>query len=163
MQRRATTISQVAKRERGQNKVQVFDYKPHHMVLVVIGVIPFFIWRFYSHSIWPEFFAAAYLLTGVFALSVLIGYPGPDSRWFWKPVSLLCLLHCVFLAAFTFGAFTIDVTGIKPPTAMLFSLVITTMGVESVVWIRLMNKFLSRYGVSAKRRDPHRTRILHEK
>src|SRR5262249_25307194 len=134
-------------------------YRTRHTLIMLIGAVPFIIWSFQSRSIWPEFFLAAYLLTGVFVLSVLIGYPGPGNSWFWIPLLIFLALHCAILGVFTFGAFAIALTRIKPPTAMLFGSLLSAMGLEALIWTRLMQRWLLKYGSSKKKN--HASRLQH--
>jgi hypothetical protein len=115
-----------------------------HMVLIGLGALPFVVWRFSTRNIWPDVSVAAYLLTAFLFLTLLNGYPGRRSRWYWKVVTIMVIVHLVVLSMFVFGAFTIVATGIKPPTAMFFGLVIVILAVESWVSLRLIRMFLER-------------------
>lgn len=111
------------------------------MVLIGLGALPFLIWSFASRAIWPEVFVAAYLLTAFVFLTLMIGYPGPGSRWYWRLVAIMVTIHVVVLSMFALGALTIVTTGIKPPTMMFFGLVISIMTAEAWVALRLIQKF----------------------
>jgi hypothetical protein len=115
-----------------------------HMVLVGLGALPFVAWRFSTRNIWPDVSVAAYLLTAFLFLTLLNGYPGRRSRWYWKLVTIMVIVHIVVLSMFVLGTFTIVGTGIKPPTAMFFGLVIVILAVESWVALRLIRLFLER-------------------
>src|ERR1700726_3228022 len=121
LQQRKRTTTSASVRE-GTNVV--YRYRAMHMVFVGIGAVPFVIWRFASHSVWPDASVAAYLLTALLLLTLWNGYPGPGSAWYWKPVALMILLHTVVLTTLSIGALTIVNTGIRPPTAMFFSVVV---------------------------------------
>jgi len=114
------------------------------MVLVGLGALPFVVWRFGTRNIWPDVSVAAYLLTAFLFLTLLNGYPGLRSRWYWKLVSIMVIVHLVVLSMFVLGAFTIVSKGIKPPTAIFFGLVIVILAVESWVALRLVRMFLER-------------------
>lgn len=114
------------------------------MVLVGLGALPFVAWRFGTRNIWPDVSVAAYLLTAFLFLTLLNGYPGRSSHWYWKLVTIMVIVHLAVLLLFVLGAFTIAATGIKPPTAMFFGLVIVIMAVESWVALRLIRMFLER-------------------
>jgi hypothetical protein len=115
-----------------------------HMVLVGLGAVPFVVWRFGTRNIWPDVSVAAYLLTAFLFLTLLNGYPGLRSRWCWKLVSIMVIVHLVVLSMFVLGTFTIVSKGIKPPTAIFFGLVIVILAVESWVALRLVRMFLER-------------------
>lgn len=119
-------------------------YRRMHMAFVGIGALPFVIWRFRSNSIWPDASVAAYLLTAWLILTLMNGYPGPGSRWYWKPVVLMAILHLGVLSVLTMGAVAIVSTGMKPPTVMFFGLVTLALVMESWVALRLIERFLSR-------------------
>lgn len=123
-----------------------YRYRSKHMLLIGVGVIPFVIWGLRSHSIWPETSVAVYLLTACLALTLMIGYPGPRSRWFWKLVIVMVILHTAVLSGLVLGAFSIIATGIKPPAALFFTLVISVLGMESWVALRLIKRFLTKVG-----------------
>ena len=72
-------------------------YRRLHMVFVGLGALPFVIWRFRSYTIWPDASVAAYLLTAWLLLTLMIGYPGPGNRWYWKPVAFMVMLHTAVL------------------------------------------------------------------
>jgi hypothetical protein len=83
-------------------------------------------------------------LTAFLFLTLLNGYPGLRSRWCWKLVSIMVIVHLVVLSMFVLGTFTIVSKGIKPPTAIFFGLVIVILAVESWVALRLVRMFLER-------------------
>lgn len=121
-----------------------YRYRTIHMVYVGLGALPFVIWRFRSHSIWPDVFVAAYLLTAWLFLTLMIGYPGAGNRWYWKPVAVMFGFHSVLLSMLTMGAVAVLDTGIKPPTALLFTLVILLLAMESWIALRVIERFLER-------------------
>jgi hypothetical protein len=121
-----------------------YRYLRMHMVLVGLGALPFVVWRFSTRNIWPDVSVAAYLLTAVLFLTLLNGYPGHGSRWYWKLVTVMVIVHIVVLSLFVLGTFTIVAAGIKPPTAMFFGLVIVILAVESWVALRVIRMFLER-------------------
>jgi hypothetical protein len=140
-------------------RLGISRYRTRHTIIMLTGAVPFIIWSFRTRSIWPEFFLAAYLLSGVFVLSVLIGYPGPGNSWFWTPFLIFSALHCGILGVFTLGTLAIVFTGVRPPTAMLFSFLLTAMGIEALAWTRLMQRFLLKHGRSKKKN--HTSRLQH--
>jgi hypothetical protein len=140
-------------------RLGISRYRTRHTIIMLTGTVPFIIWSFQTRSIWPEFFLAVYLLSGVFVFSVLIGYPGSGNSWFWIPFLIFSALHCVILGVFTLGALAIVLTGVRPPTAMLFGFLLTAMGIEALIWTRLMQRFLLKHGRSKKKN--HTSRLQH--
>jgi hypothetical protein len=116
-------------------------YRPLHTVLIALGAVPIIVWKFYWRSIWVDFVFITYVLTAYTIVLLILDYPGRESPWYWKPVLVLLILHAVVIAAFAFAAFAIQVTGIKPPTAMFIGIALPAAFVESWVWIRLMDRF----------------------
>jgi len=113
------------------------------MVLIGLGALPFVVWRFATRNIWPDVSVAGYLLTAFLFLTLLNGYPGAKSRWYWKLVTIMVIVHLVVLSMFVLGAFTIVDTAIKPPTALFFGLVIVILVAESWLALRLIRVFSS--------------------
>jgi len=118
-----------------------FQYRRIHMAYIAAGAIPFVVWRFLSTTVWPDASIAAYLLTAWLFLTLLIGYPGPRRRWYWKPVMLMVALHILLLLALIIGARAVVESGVRPPTAMFFSLVIAALAGESWIALRLIERF----------------------
>lgn len=112
------------------------------MVFIGLGALPFVVWRFGTRNIWPDVSIATYLLTAFLFLTLLNGYPGRRTGWYWKFVTIMIFAHLIVLSTFVIGAFAIVGTGIKPPTAILFGLVIVILAVESRVALRLIRMFL---------------------
>lgn len=118
--------------------------QPAHGVRGFGPTLPFVIWRFRSHTIWPEASVAAYLLTAWLLLTLMIGYPGPGNRWYWKPVAVMVILHTAVLSGLTIGAVAIIHTGVKPPIAMFFGLLVVVLAMESWIAMRLFANFLNK-------------------
>ena len=87
-----------------------YRYRRMHMALVGFGALPFVIWSFRTRSVWPEFATAAYLVTAALALTLLIGYPGPRSGWYWKVFGWTLVLHAAVLSMLAAGALAVVTT-----------------------------------------------------
>jgi hypothetical protein len=120
-----------------------YRYRSSHMVLIGVGAVPFVIWEFRSRGMWPEFSVSAYLLTAFLILTLINGYPGPGSRWYWKPVAIMTTVHFALLSVFLSGALAIVARGMKPPAAMFFSVVIAVLALESWAALRVIAMFLT--------------------
>lgn len=120
-----------------------YRYRRMHMALVGFGALPFVIWSFRTRSVWPEFATAAYLVTAALALTLLIGYPGPRSGWYWKVFGWTLVLHAAVLSMLAAGALAVVTTGVKPPVVTLFGLAILAMAGESWVALRLIAGFMA--------------------
>ncbi len=139
-------------------------FRTIYSVWICIGGIPFLIWAFRSHTIWPVFFLATYLLTAYHIVLLIVAYPGSKSAWYWKPVVLAIILHCAVIGVFLTAAFMIVATGIKPPIRMFFSFVVIAALIESWARLRLFMAFQphSKSG-EKKRRSPHHPPINDQK
>lgn len=117
------------------------DYRSSHSVLIVLGAMPFVIWRFRVASIWPDYFVIVYFLTAYLVLGLRVGYPGPKNHWYWKAILASAVLHCVVLLALTMGVLAIVASGIKPPTLMLFGLSAVILLIQSQARVRFFQVF----------------------
>jgi hypothetical protein len=114
------------------------------MVLIALGALPFIIWKFRSHEMWPDISVSAYLLTACLVLTLINGYPGRGSGWYLKLVAFMVMLHIAVLSSFILGALAMVAAGIKPPTAMFFGFVTFVLVIESWVALRLIERFLTK-------------------
>jgi hypothetical protein len=127
-------------------------YRRLYTVLIGLGAIPFVIWRFRSRGVWPDFSVAVYLMTAYTVLMLVIEYPGPGNRWYWKPVVLSTGLNGMLVFGLGMGAFVISITGMKPPTVMFFGLVAVIMALQSWLRLRLFIAFSPEERLGRRRR-----------
>jgi hypothetical protein len=83
-------------------------------------------WRVvaHRHSIWPDFFAQAYLLTaGVFGVLMLGHYPDFGARWFWRSMIPIFTMPTGVIAGLF--AVTVQTASLDPklPARMVYSLI----------------------------------------
>ena len=123
----------------------MYEYRTLHMVVIGLGVLPFLIWGLLSRSLWPETDAAAYLLTAWLVLTLAIGYPGTESRWHWKPVALMAVLHFIILTALVEGTLAMTRGGFKPPAVMYFGAVAFVLMAESWLALYVIERFLCQH------------------
>lgn len=75
----------------------ISSYKAR-LVLFVCGGLPFL----FLHNQWANSALMAYSLTaGLFGILLLGEYPPYGTRWFWKAIFAVVLLHSAILAALT--------------------------------------------------------------
>jgi len=111
------------------------------IILLFLGSVPFIIWKFRSRSVWPDMSVVSYLMTGIVFLWVKIAYPGPGNVWYWKSVLGVTTLHCIVISLLVAVAVLIDITGVKPPTAMFFLFGTSVTGLEVHVHSKLVARF----------------------
>lgn len=115
-------------------------------IAVLLGAVPFVIWRFQAHNTWPYFFLAAYLLTAYHIALLVIAYPGKGNPWYWKVVVASTGVHCVVVALFFFAGMALAAMRIKPPTGILFGLVGAALLLGARTRTHLVEKFISKNG-----------------
>jgi hypothetical protein len=113
-------------------------------VLIACGAVPLVVWRMYAHtqSMWPDFFLRAYLLTGVLFGILLIGdYPRPGTRWFWKSMIPIFVMHGLILAALLNISVQATPLDLQLPTRMIYGLVGVVVVLEWWLCLRIISMF----------------------
>ena len=115
-------------------------------VLICCGAAILVMWRIYAHkhSIWPDFFLQAYLLTGgLFGILLIGDYPPVGSRWYWKSMLPIFVLH----TAVVFGLLGLTVQmaplNLQLPTRMIYGFVGAAVVVEWWISLRVIELFRS--------------------
>lgn len=106
-------------------------------ILVVAGAVPLLIWRFQTHSHWPEYVLQAYLMTTVLFGILLFGeYPPLWTTWFWKSMIPIIALHAVIPAASL--VLTVESFDLELPIRMIYGLSGATVLAEWWVCLRII-------------------------
>jgi hypothetical protein len=116
-------------------------------ILICCGAAILVLWRVYAHkhSIWPDFFVQAYLLTGgLFGILLIGDYPPFQSRWFWKSMTPIFFLHAAVIVILLMLTVEIAPIGLQLPTRMVYAFVGVTVLLEWWLCLWLIKMFRSR-------------------
>jgi hypothetical protein len=130
-------------------------YRTFYTILIAIGTIPFFVWRFKSKTIWPELSLGVYVLTAYQVLMSFLDYPGAGNKWYWKAVVAATALHCLVVSAIGAAGLAISMEGIRPPTGVLFTLITAALGMQAWARVRFFVMFDDESQARHKSRNHH--------
>ena len=109
------------------------------------GFLPLFIWRLHDHGTWPRYFIMAYVLTaGLFGILMSGEYPPFASRWFWKAMLPIFVLHgAILVALFKISAVSSSIVPIALPARTVYGFIGILIILEWRVCLRVIAWFRS--------------------
>ncbi len=111
---------------------------------VITGGVLLLSWRLYSGALIPDLVLKAYALTAPLFAWLLAGdYPPVASRWFWKVMVPVFLMHSVVLYGMIEATEYVANFGVKLPVRMVWSFIPVAVIFEYFVSLRLIRAFNS--------------------
>ena len=109
---------------------------------VIGGGVLLLNWRFYSGALTPDLVLKAYALTvPLFGWLLAADYPPLASRWFWKAMVPVFLIHSVVLYGTVDATVYFANTGVKLPVRMVWSFIPVAVAFEYFLSLRLIRAF----------------------
>jgi hypothetical protein len=108
-------------------------------VLVIGGGVPLMGWMLYSGALMPDLLLKAYVLTALLFGWLLAGdYPPVGTRWFWKALVPLFLMHSAVLYGLVQMTLYFAGSGVILPTRMVWGFLGSALFVEYLVSLRII-------------------------
>jgi hypothetical protein len=109
------------------------------------GFLPLFIWSLHDHGTWPRYLIMAYVMTaGLFGILMNGQYPPFASRWFWKAMLPIFVLHgAILVALFKISAVSSFIAPIALPTRAVYGFIAVLIVLEWHICLRLIGWFRS--------------------
>jgi Zn-dependent protease len=96
-------------------------------------------WRLYSGALMPDLLLKAYVLTARLFGWLLAGdYPPISTRWFWKAMVPVFLMHSAVLYGLVQMTLYFSDSGVKLPTRMVWSFLGAAVIFEYLVSLRII-------------------------
>jgi hypothetical protein len=113
--------------------------------LFACGFLPLFIWSLHDDGSWPRYFMMAYVMTaGLFGILMNGEYPPFASRWFWKAMLPIFVLHgAILFALFKISVVSSSIVPIALPMRAVYGFVGVLIIFEWHVCLRIIAWFRS--------------------
>jgi hypothetical protein len=111
-------------------------------ILVVCGGVFPLVWRLYSSALGPDLLLKIYVFTvPLFGWMLASEYPPLASRWFWKAMIPILVMHSVALYGLVQATLYFGDIGVKLPTRMAWSCVTAAIFLEYGISLRIIRAF----------------------
>jgi hypothetical protein len=108
-------------------------------VLVICGGVPLMGWRLYTGALMSDLLLKAYVLTAPLFGWLLAGdYPPVGTRWFWKAMVPVFLMHSAVLYGLVQMTLYFADSGVKLPARMVWGLLAAAVIFEYFVSLRII-------------------------